>query len=91
MSAVYDEIEIEDMTWDSEKLTFSYPCPCGDKFLITLVRTGTLCAGISNPRNSNSWSSAHFVEADADDAFHCCTCRRTFKEVKMLLHVPLVR
>ncbi len=34
---MYDEIEIEDMTWDAEKTTFFYPCPCGDKFFITLV------------------------------------------------------
>ena len=32
----YDEIEIEDMTFDSEKQVYSYPCPCGDKFTITL-------------------------------------------------------
>lgn len=38
MGSVYDEIEIEDMTWDTEKLTFFYPCPCGDKFFITMVR-----------------------------------------------------
>jgi hypothetical protein len=27
------------MAWDAEKSTFFYPCPCGDKFFITLVRT----------------------------------------------------
>ncbi len=33
---VYDEIEIEDLDFDAESATFFYPCPCGDKFQITL-------------------------------------------------------
>jgi diphthamide biosynthesis protein 3 len=32
----YDEIEIEDMTYDPETLTYSYPCPCGDRFKVSL-------------------------------------------------------
>jgi diphthamide biosynthesis protein 3 len=32
----YDEIEIEDMTYDPKTLTFSYPCPCGDRFKVSL-------------------------------------------------------
>jgi len=35
MGAYYDEIEIEDMTWDSAKKVFHYPCPCGDRFEIS--------------------------------------------------------
>ncbi|KAF8690175.1 hypothetical protein AX14_003102 [Amanita brunnescens Koide BX004] len=35
MGAYYDEIEIEDMTWDDEKQVFHYPCPCGDRFEIS--------------------------------------------------------
>jgi len=31
----YDEIEIEDMTWDEAKSVFHYPCPCGDRFEIS--------------------------------------------------------
>lgn len=34
--SVYDEVEIEDMDFDVEESTFYYPCPCGDKFMITL-------------------------------------------------------
>ena len=34
---VYDEIEIEDLDFDEETGIFNYPCPCGDKFTITLV------------------------------------------------------
>ena len=35
-AAVYDEIEIEDMTWVAEEKRFTYPCPCGDVFSIPL-------------------------------------------------------
>ena len=33
---LYEEIEIEDMTYDPKTLTYTYPCPCGDKFRISL-------------------------------------------------------
>ena len=33
---IYDEIEIDDMDFESDDNTFYYPCPCGDKFRITL-------------------------------------------------------
>jgi len=36
-TAVYDEVEIEDMTWKADVATFSYTCPCGDLFCITLA------------------------------------------------------
>lgn len=35
----YDEVEIEDMTWSEELQAYTYQCPCGDLFQITLVRT----------------------------------------------------
>ena len=35
--SVYDEIEIEDMTYDEALGLYHYPCPCGDRFEITLV------------------------------------------------------
>ena len=34
--AIYDEIEIEDMTFDKDLQLYTYPCPCGDKFQIAL-------------------------------------------------------
>ena len=34
--STYDEIEIEDLEWEREIETFFYPCPCGDRFQITL-------------------------------------------------------
>lgn len=33
---LYEEIEIEDMTYDPDKMMYSYPCPCGDRFKIYL-------------------------------------------------------
>jgi diphthamide biosynthesis protein 3 len=33
---LYEEIEIEDMTYDPETMMYSYPCPCGDRFKIYL-------------------------------------------------------
>lgn len=34
---IYDEIEIEDMTYDSALQIYHYPCPCGDRFEIGLA------------------------------------------------------
>ena len=33
---LYDEIEIEDMRYDPETKVYSYPCPCGDRFKVSL-------------------------------------------------------
>lgn len=33
---LYEEIEIEDMHYDDEAMTYWYPCPCGDKFKVSL-------------------------------------------------------
>ena len=35
---IYDEIEIDDMEYEEEDdvMKFFYPCPCGDKFRISL-------------------------------------------------------
>ena len=34
--SVYEEVEIEDMLYNEDDYTYTYPCPCGDKFRITL-------------------------------------------------------
>ena len=34
--SIYEEVEIEDMDYDESKLIYFYPCPCGDRFRITL-------------------------------------------------------
>jgi len=33
---IYDEIEIEDMTFDPALQIYHFPCPCGDRFEITI-------------------------------------------------------
>lgn len=38
MASVYDEIEIEDMEFSRSERAFYYPCPCGDRFVVTIVR-----------------------------------------------------
>ncbi|KAJ2763621.1 Diphthamide biosynthesis protein 3 [Coemansia nantahalensis] len=35
-SGYYDHIEIEDMEFDEDSEVYHYPCPCGDRFEITL-------------------------------------------------------
>lgn len=32
------QIEIEDMEFDEDQQVYTYPCPCGDKFTISIVR-----------------------------------------------------
>ena len=40
----YDEIDIEDMGWKEDIQAFTYQCPCGDLFQITMVGFATFCA-----------------------------------------------
>ena len=35
MAGIYDEIEIEDMQYSAAARAFTYPCPCGDKFVLS--------------------------------------------------------
>ena len=35
--SIYEEVEIEDLDFDPVKLIYTYPCPCGDKFRISLA------------------------------------------------------
>lgn len=32
----YDQVEIEDMTYDPQTMLFHYPCPCGDRFEVCI-------------------------------------------------------
>jgi diphthamide biosynthesis protein 3 len=36
MTAAYDTLDLLDMDYEPQEQTFSAPCPCGDKFFITL-------------------------------------------------------
>jgi len=42
MSIFHDEVEIEDMEYDDETEMYYYPCPCGDKFQISKVKSVNL-------------------------------------------------
>ncbi len=33
--SIYEEVEIEDMKYDPETKSYYYPCPCGDRFVIS--------------------------------------------------------
>ena len=35
-SSIYDQFEIEDMTFDPSLQLYHYPCPCGDRFEISI-------------------------------------------------------
>ncbi len=35
--SIYDEVEIEDMTFDETLQIYHHPCPCGDRFEIALA------------------------------------------------------
>jgi hypothetical protein len=34
--SIYEEVEIEDLDYDPHTQIYTYPCPCGDKFTISL-------------------------------------------------------
>lgn len=34
--SIYEEVEIEDLDYDPITQIYTYPCPCGDKFTISL-------------------------------------------------------
>ena len=33
---VYDQVDLDEMDFDEENETYYYPCPCGDRFFITI-------------------------------------------------------
>ncbi|KAJ6625047.1 DPH3 like [Pseudolycoriella hygida] len=35
MSIYHDDVEIEDFEYDEEEECYYYPCPCGDRFVVT--------------------------------------------------------
>lgn len=36
-TGIYDTVEIEDMSFNEDLGSFFFPCPCGDKFVITMA------------------------------------------------------
>ncbi|KAF6737185.1 DPH3-like [Oryzias melastigma] len=35
MSVFHDEVELEDFEYDEDTCAYYFPCPCGDRFVIT--------------------------------------------------------
>jgi hypothetical protein len=77
--SVYDEVEIEDMDYDASKKTYFYPCPCGDKFFITLVRSSCL----PDARRARSWppSLRRFLFSFVLLSEHCVLCGSSLSEL----------
>jgi len=67
MTTYHDEVEIEDFEFDEDNETYYYPCPCGDRFEITLqqLRDGEDVA------NCPSCSLIVKVIYDADEFLEC--------------------
>ena len=65
----YDEIEIEDMSWNEALQAFTYPCPCGDLFQITMVGS-RLEADVESARlvALGCWSSDGYCMGHGDTA-----------------------
>ena len=57
MGGAYDEIDLEDMDWNSELGAFTYQCPCGDLFQITPeeLRAGEEVGRVRRARWSSRW------------------------------------
>ena len=36
LTGYYEEVEIEDMEWEADERRWTYPCPCGDKFVLSV-------------------------------------------------------
>lgn len=34
---IYDEIDLEDFEYHPDSQIYTYPCPCGDQFIMTLI------------------------------------------------------
>lgn len=62
MTVYHDEIEIEDMEFDEETEIYTYPCPCGDKFEISLedLQIGEEVA--TCPRKMDDFESRFFFD-----------------------------
>lgn len=67
VSSAYDDIEIEDMEWSDTLQAFTYPCPCGDVFQIS-IEVSILRAGCAR------------VAAAREGGGHAGPCPRTCKE-----------
>lgn len=63
----YDEVEIDEMEYDPETELFTYPCPCGDRFEISLEE---LCNGeeIATCPSCSLIIKVNYIQEDLDKA-----------------------
>jgi diphthamide biosynthesis protein 3 len=80
----YDEVEIEDMDWDEALQAFTYQCPCGDLFQITLVCSHFTDAAdavhvldLSTPKGTGVQEEL----ADGEEIAHCPSCSLTIRVI----------
>lgn len=87
----YDEIEIEDMTYHESTTLYTYPCPCGDQFEISLsdLRDGeevAVCPSCSLMIKvifeAVSSGCSFVVKAQATDLWIRTTCPRVTAMVR---------
>ena len=61
----YDEVDLEDMEWSEGLQAFTYQCPCGDLFQISMVRERLFI------ENESAWQVASalymFIEFSCQD------------------------
>lgn len=77
MTSVYDEIEIEDFDYDPDVQTFYYPCPCGDRFQVSLVCC--ICWWRANNSGwTEGWRGDCHVSELFFDAAHCVWFQRSW-------------
>lgn len=79
--SVYDEIEIEDLDFDPETQSFYYPCPCGDKFQISLVSYYDYVLLLGNLKGFFT----HFFKNLLILIFFLIHFRKSLRKVKILL------
>lgn len=60
----YDDVEIEDMDFDPAEGMFTYPCPCGDLFQVSIE----LCLS-SSPRGFRGLTCYHFLLVVGGNSF----------------------
>lgn len=62
----YDDVEIEDMDFDPAEGMFTYPCPCGDLFQVSIeIRPSSFSPGF------RGLTCCHPVVVAGDDSFAC--------------------
>ena len=67
----YDEIAIEDMEWSENLQAYTYSCPCGDLFSITMVRFACCRASVTCNAMLFPVPTADITYSDTAGRAHC--------------------